>query len=122
MGHPPVAVVDVWATRPNVLMWRQNNDAFRLNVLRPTMKKYENVTLEKQAFQMEECYFLNCVLKDCDLFYSGGTVMVINLRTENCRWQWQNEAANTVNLLRGMGIMKDQQVSQTMTTPGTGIN
>jgi hypothetical protein len=34
--------------------------------------KYENVELSKLAFVMEECLFINCVLNQCELFFSGG--------------------------------------------------
>src|SRR5882762_9282326 len=36
------------------------------------MTKYENKQLSKATFVMEESFFVNCVLTDCDLFYSGG--------------------------------------------------
>ena len=41
---------------------------------KPNMTKYENQKLEKVTFVAEECYFINCALIDCDLFFSGGEV------------------------------------------------
>ena len=55
-----------------------------------TINKYEGKTFTKQSFVMDESFFLNCVLDDCDLFYSGGDVDWLNLKWEaNCRWHFR---------------------------------
>jgi len=44
------------------------------------MTKYENQALHDEVFVMEGCFFLNCVLKECDIFYFGGDVEWTNLQ------------------------------------------
>jgi hypothetical protein len=44
------------------------------------MTKYENQALHDEVFVMEECFFFNCVLKECDIFYFGGDVEWTNLQ------------------------------------------
>ena len=68
--------------------------------------KYEGKTFTKGAFEMEECFFINCVLSECDLFYSGGDVEMINTRIENCRWHPRGAAARTMQLLQMAGMLK----------------
>jgi hypothetical protein len=34
---------------------------------------YEGQTFTNKAFNLEECWFVNCVLKECVIFYSGGS-------------------------------------------------
>jgi hypothetical protein len=68
--------------------------------------RYEGKTFEKQSFVLEECHFVNCALKDCDLFYSGGEADWLNVRFENCRWHWQHGAARTFRLLTNLGMLK----------------
>ena len=36
------------------------------------MTKYENKELKGTTLVIEDCFFINCVLRECDLFYSGG--------------------------------------------------
>lgn len=72
------------------------------------LNKYENKTLSKAIFVLEECFFLNCVLSDCDVFYSGGDVDWVNLRFENCRWHFRGAAQKTMQLLTTIGMLKMQ--------------
>lgn len=71
-----------------------------------SITRYEGKTFEKQSFVVEECHFVNCVLKDCDLFYSGGEADWLNVRFENCRWHWQKGAARMFRLLTNLGMLK----------------
>jgi len=83
--------------------------------------KYENVTLEKQSFVLEECYFVNCVLKECEIFYSGGDADWMNLRFENCRWHWHGAAGKTFQLLVNLGMLKTQGMPLQMTASSTKL-
>ena len=67
--------------------------------------RYEGKTLEKHSFVLEECHFVNCVLKDCDLFYSGGEADWSNVRFENCHWHWQLAASRMFRLLTNLGML-----------------
>jgi hypothetical protein len=70
------------------------------------MTKYEGKQLSKATFVMEECYFLNCVLTDCDLFYSGGDVEWLNLQFVNCRWHFRGPAQKTMQTMIQIGMLK----------------
>ena len=72
------------------------------------MTKYEGQKLTKATLVVEECFFVNCVLTDCDLFYSGEDLEWTNTSFENCRWHWRGPAGRTVNLMRLLGMMKAQ--------------
>jgi hypothetical protein len=71
--------------------------------------RYEGRTFTKQVFQLEECWFVNCILRECHLFYSGGSYLWENTTFENCDWKFQNAAAQTVNLLIQIGLLKQGQ-------------
>ena len=71
--------------------------------------KYEGQTFTKKAFQLEECWFVNCVLKECTIFFSGGSFELENARFENCQWKFQNEAQRTMQLMTMIGLIKVQQ-------------
>jgi hypothetical protein len=70
------------------------------------MTKHEGQKYTKGAFVMDECFFVNCVLTDCDLFYLGGDVESVNLKLENCRWHWRGPALRTVQFLGSLGMLK----------------
>lgn len=72
------------------------------------MTKYEGQKFTKGAFVMEDCFFVNCVLADCDLFYSGGDAEFVNLKTESCRWHWRGPALKTMQLMTNLGMLKGQ--------------
>jgi hypothetical protein len=72
--------------------------------------KYEGQTFTKKVFQLEECWFVNCVLKECTIFYSGGSYEMENTRLENCQWKFQNEAQRAFLLLTSIGLIKVQQI------------
>jgi hypothetical protein len=70
------------------------------------MNRHDKSTLTKAALVLEESFFINCVLIDCDLFYSGGDVEMINTRFENCRWHFRGAALKTVQTLQQFGMLK----------------
>jgi hypothetical protein len=84
--------------------------------------RYEGKTLEKQSFVIEECHFVNCVLKDCDLFYSGGETDWLNVRFENCRWHWQHAASRTFRLLTNLGLLKPPSTTPQPATSSKMMN
>jgi hypothetical protein len=73
------------------------------------MTKYEGKEFSQMLFVMEDCYFVNCVLRECDLFYSGGDADFVNLRMENCRWHFRGPAQKTFQLLQNVGMLKPGQ-------------
>ncbi|MGB6690900.1 MAG: hypothetical protein WBE76_23955 [Terracidiphilus sp.] len=70
--------------------------------------KYENQTITNQILQVEDCWFVNCTLKQCVLYYSGGTPEFENARFENCQWKFQGAAQQTIALLSLIGLLPIQ--------------
>jgi hypothetical protein len=71
--------------------------------------KYEGQTFTKKVFQLEECWFVNCVLHECVLFYSGGSFEFENTHFDACQWKFQNAAQRTCGLLSMLGILGAQE-------------
>jgi len=72
---------------------------------RETIKVYQGKTLNDQSFVLEDCVFLDCVLKNCDLFFSGGDTEWANTRFEGCRFHWRGSAKSTIAMLQVMGVL-----------------
>ena len=68
--------------------------------------KYEDKSLKNGAYEMEECFFLNCVLTECDLFYSGGDLETVNTQMVNCRFHFRGAALKTIQVLQTIGMLK----------------
>ena len=85
--------------------------------------KYENITLSKQSCVIEECCFINCVLSECHLFYSGGDLEALNCRFENCHWHFRGAALKTMQTLQQIGILKlPQAPGSTLPMAGSKMN
>jgi hypothetical protein len=67
--------------------------------------KYEGRSFTGQVFQLEECWFVDCILRECRVFYSGGSYIFENTTFENCQWTFQDQANQTVLLLRLIGLL-----------------
>ena len=74
------------------------------------MKKYESQTLTKEVLVLEDVCLINCTLKDCDVFYSGGDCDYVNLKFENTRWHFRGAAQKTMQLLGSFGMLKMQPI------------
>jgi hypothetical protein len=71
--------------------------------------KYENQTFKQKVFVLEECWFVNCVLRECTLFYSGGTYDWENTNVEpSCQWKFHGPARMTFELFRLIGLITAQ--------------
>jgi hypothetical protein len=82
--------------------------------------KYEGRTIENQVFQLEECWFVNCVLRRCTIFYAGGSYELQNATFDNCQWKFQGLASHTCTLLSMIGLLPAQQPPQAPRTLNTG--
>jgi hypothetical protein len=72
------------------------------------MKIYKNQTLTNQTLILEEVCLIDCTLKDCDVFYSGGDAEYQNLKLDNTRFHWRGAASKTVQTLASFGMLKTQ--------------
>jgi hypothetical protein len=82
---------------------------------------YRGVTLVGQALQMDECVFTDCVLKDCDLFYSGGDYVWSNTQMPGSRWHFRGRALKTIELGRHLGMMKEGNPASPPTPTSTSM-
>jgi hypothetical protein len=85
---------------------------------------YKNQTLNKEAIVLEEVCLIDCTLKDCDVFYSGGDPDYQNLKLDNSRFHFHGAAQKTVQLLQSFGMLKMQptQVSFQAAAPNAKAN
>jgi hypothetical protein len=72
------------------------------------MKVYKNQTLTKEAIVLEEVCLIDCTLKDCDVFYSGGDADYQNLKLDNTRFHFRGPAQKTMQTLASFGMLKMQ--------------
>jgi hypothetical protein len=83
--------------------------------------KYENQTITGQILQVEDCWFVNCTLKQCVLYYSGGPFEFQNVKWDNCQWKFQGAAQQTIAVLSMIGALPIQPTHlQSSATPTTG--
>jgi hypothetical protein len=75
------------------------------------MEKYEGKTLNKAVFVVEDCFLINCVLRDCDLFYSGGDFECVNVQFQDCRWHFRGPALKTMQMMQTIGMLKPVQIA-----------
>jgi hypothetical protein len=70
---------------------------------------HEADTIIASTFVVEEHIFINCKLKNCRLYYSGGPFEWVNTSFENCFWGFRGTAKDTVQLLVTLGLLKPGQ-------------
>jgi hypothetical protein len=69
------------------------------------MTKYEGMTLTKKVIVLEETWLVNCVLRECVIFYSGGPFDVVNATFDRCEWKFQGSAQLTFSLMSMIGLI-----------------
>ena len=71
------------------------------------MKIFRDKTLSDQTFVLEETVFIDCTLRNCDLFYSGGDFEFVNLKLDNSRFHFREAAKYTAMLFQTLGMMRE---------------
>jgi hypothetical protein len=87
-----------------------------------SIKKYQNQSFTNETFQLEECWFVNCVLKNCTIFFAGGSYEMEQTSFENCQYKFQNEAQRTCQLLGQIGVLPIPQTIPQTTQPPNQVN
>ncbi len=70
------------------------------------MKVYTDKTLHDDSFVIEEVCFVNCTLKNCHLFYSGGDCEWVNTNFDGCHFHFLGAAKKTKELLQQIGLLQ----------------
>ena len=86
------------------------------------MKMFKDQTLTGQTIVLEEVCLINCTLKDCDVFYSGGDADYRNLKLENCCWHLHGSAQKTTQVLGSFGMLKLQPMPVTAQAAASKAN
>ena len=86
------------------------------------MKIYQDKNISDQTFVLEECIFINCTLKNCDVFFSGGDFEFVNLKLDNTRMHFRGPAKSTMQLAHTLGMVREpsqipSQVTMTSQKP-----
>jgi hypothetical protein len=84
--------------------------------------KYEGQTLVKKTLVLEECWLVNCVLRECVIFYSGGPYELANATFDQCQWKFQGAASLTFQLLAMIGLLPKSQIPVQMKPPSGPLN
>ncbi len=83
------------------------------------METFRDQKFAGRSFIVDEVVFINCQLKDCDLYYSGGDFDWTNASFDGCRFHWRAAAKRTVDLLRLIGALKEQSQGPGQIPPTT---
>jgi hypothetical protein len=89
------------------------------------MQTYKKQSFEDRTFVLEETVFIECQLKNCDLYYSGGDIEMVNTKMENCPFHFRGPARNTAGLLKTFGMLREpnqQQIPAQVTIAGQKVN
>jgi hypothetical protein len=84
--------------------------------------KYQNQNFTSQTFVLEESWFVNCVLTECTVFFSGGSFEMETTRFENCQWKFRDEAQRTCLLLSQIGLLPPMQSLPQTKQPSGQVN
>ena len=71
------------------------------------MKIYQDKSISDQIFVLEENVFMNCTLKNCDVFYSGGDFEFVNLKLDNTRMHFRGAAKSALQLANTLGMLRE---------------
>jgi hypothetical protein len=81
------------------------------------METFRNQAFEGKSFILDQVVFVNCALRNCDLFYAGGDFEWVNTRFEDCRFHWRGAARNTLALLQVIGMLPPPAQPQAVIPP-----
>ncbi len=84
--------------------------------------KYEGLTLTQKVIVLEETWLVNCVLRECVIFYSGGPFDIVNATFDRCEWKFQGPAQLTYSLMSMFGMLPKPQPVIPMNPPGGPVN
>lgn len=77
------------------------------------MQTFRNQSFEGRSFLLDEVAFIGCKLKNCDLYYAGGDVEMLDTGLESCHFHWRGPARNTMALLQSLGMLRVPNQRQT---------
>ncbi len=86
------------------------------------MTKFEGVTLTNKVIVLEETWLVNCVLRECVIFYSGGPFDLVNATFDRCEWKFQGSAQLTFSLMSMIGLIPQPQTLGPMQSPTESVN
>jgi hypothetical protein len=80
------------------------------------------MTLTKKVIVLEETWLVNCVLRECVIFYSGGPFDVVNATFDRCEWKFQGSAQLTFSLMSMIGLIPKPETTIPVQSFGGSVN
>lgn len=68
------------------------------------MQMIENKELNSETIVLDEKHFVNCLIKESTLIYSGGDFGSTNTKFDRCRIQFSGSAGKTLAMLTMFGF------------------
>ena len=71
------------------------------------MRVLKDLTIENDVLDLDDTCLINCVVRNCEIFYTGKNYAYRNTTFEKCRLALMGPAERTQRFLREFGQLKE---------------